>query len=54
VEARSFAPRPPTPTAGPHPARRRRAKPLEIHVLRFIAGRLANGAAESSTIPVQF
>jgi hypothetical protein len=35
VDARSFAPRPPTPTAGPHPATSS-AKPPEIHALRFI------------------
>lgn len=36
VDARSFAPRPPTPTAGPHPATSK-AKPPEIQDLRFIS-----------------
>jgi hypothetical protein len=36
VDARSSAPRPPTPTAGPQPATNN-ANPPEIHDLRFIS-----------------
>jgi hypothetical protein len=40
VDARSFAPRPPTPTAGPQPTTTNARQP-DIHDLRFISGHAA-------------